>query len=643
MSLRDEIDPSVNPGDDLYGFVNQRWQQSHPIPDKKAQFGSLSLVSDQTADRLHKLLEEPLEDGAAKEVIIAKQLYHSAMDTSRIEKKGTSPLWPIFEELESLRSAKELCKFVTGYHARGLILLWQSSIDLDDKNSERYILRLSQAGLGLPERDYYLKRSPQFSTIRKAYVSFLSEIFTLLGHDSPNLRAKKVMHLETKIARLSQTPLDRRNILRNYHSYTAKQLAEAFPGFDWQYYLQQIGCSKSATFLVSQPAFLMGVIELLSSESLSTWQDYCRIHTTLPFMPALPKLFDECNFRFYGAVLAGTKEQEDRFRRVIQLCLSIIPEPTGRIYVESHFSESDKLAIYSLVDDLKAALAVRITKLDWMSEQTKSKALFKLSTFLPLLGYPDEWRDFEGLNLGLDYIDNLLAIKKYEWQRDMTRLTGPVNRKEWLMSPALVNAYYWPNTNGITFPAAILQPPLFDAGGDFAANYGGIGVVIGHEMIHGFDDQGALYDELGSLNTWWRPNDWAAFKRKARNLINQYSGYTVNGRPVSGGLTVGENIADLGGTLVAFDALQLRLQTTEKDKKIDGFSANQRFFIALARVWRQNIRPELALNLLLADPHAPNEYRVNGVVVNVDSFYEAFDVTTKNLLYIAPAQRNKIW
>jgi putative endopeptidase len=643
MSLSDEVDPLIKPGDDLYGFVNNRWLLAHPIPNKKAVFGSLSQVSDKTAERLHALLEKPASSDAPSEVMVAKKLYDSAMNSRQIEKNGTDALRPIFDHIENISSESELSSFIGEHHARGLTLIWQSSIDLDDKDSAQYVLRLSQAGIGLPERDYYLRREPQFVTIRQAYVSFLAEIFSLLGYSSPNARAKNVLRLETKLARLSQTSLDRRDVLKNYHAYTVSSLRADFPNFNWQQYLDQIDCSESALFLVSQPKFISGALDLLKNQPIGLWQDYLRIHSCLPFMSALPKAFDDCNFRFYGTVLSGTKEQEDRFRRVIQLCLSIIPEPVGRIYVESYFPESNKRAIYDLVGDLKVALSARITKLDWMSEATKKKALIKLESFLPLLGYPDEWRDFKGLNLTDNYIENLLAIKAYEWQRDMKRLTGPVNRKEWLMSPALLNAYYWPNTNGITFPAAILQAPLFDPDGDFAANYGGIGVVIGHEMIHGFDDQGALYDELGSLNTWWQSDDWTAFKRKARKLVKQYDAYTVNGQHLSGGLTVGENIADLGGTLVAFDALRLKIEAQGTSDKIDGFNAEQRFFMALARVWRQNIRPELALNLLLSDPHAPNQFRVNGVVVNVDCYYDAFNVTSDEALYLGPKDRIRIW
>jgi putative endopeptidase len=323
--------------------------------------------------------------------------------------------------------------------------------------------------------------------------------------------------------------------------------------------------------------------------------------------------------------------------------MGVLPEATGEIFIESYFDEKAKATIYELVDHIKDALHERITKLDWMTEQTKQKAFKKLDTFLPLLGYPDSWRSVESLDISDSYVLNLLAVRSYDWRFDMDRLTKPVDRKEWLMSPALVNAYYWPNTNGITFPAGILQPPLFDANGDFAANYGGIGIVIGHEITHGFDDKGALFDEHGKLQSWWTDDDWKAFNRKTKRLARQFNHYELEGQHINGELTLGENIADLAGTLIAYDALQKKLESTSDRDLIDGFTPEQRFFIAFARTWRENMRPELAQHLLVTNPHAPAYFRVIGTIPNVDAFYEAFAIKAGDALYIEPKDRVRIW
>jgi putative endopeptidase len=367
------------------------------------------------------------------------------------------------------------------------------------------------------------------------------------------------------------------------------------------------------------------------------------VHSLLWLMPALPETYEQLHFNFYGKILAGSEKQEVRYRRIINTCIGMLPESTGEIFVRSCFDEKSKASIYELVDHIMEAFRVRIINLSWMTDQTKECAFKKLDTFLPLLGYPDQWRSFDGLNITDSYVKNLLAVPENDWQYDVGRLSKPVNRHEWLMSSALVNAYYSPNTNGITFPAGILQRPLFDAEGDFATNYGGIGAVIGHEITHGFDDKGALFDEKGRLESWWTDSDWEAFNQKTKALAHQYNQYMLEDQHLNGELTLGENIADLAGILIAYDALQKTLDRTGDRMLIDGFTPEQRFFIAYARIWRENMRPELALHLMVSNPHSPHNYRVNGVLPNVDAFYDAFSVKPGDGLYLSPEKRVRIW
>jgi putative endopeptidase len=405
-----------------------------------------------------------------------------------------------------------------------------------------------------------------------------------------------------------------------------------------------LGLEKVERVILSHPPYQEAVGKLLTSVPVETWRNYLTLHALRPLMNKLTKEWDELRFSFYGKVLSGAKEQEPRFLRVIELCEGLLPEPTGQLYISAHFDESAKQAIYDLVHHLQEALGERIKKLEWMSQETKDNALEKLSTFVPLLGYPDKWRDYSSLELGDSFAENFVRIVEFEWQRDVGRLNLPVDRQEWLMSPATVNAYCWFNTNSVTFPAGILQPPYFDATGDFAQNYGGIGAVIGHELTHGFDDQGSLYDKLGNMISWWKEEDRKKFETLADQLIEQYNDYEINGRKVNGQLTVGENIADIGGLLVAFDAMQQRLSEKPADnQEIDGFTPQQRFCLSLARIWRENRRPESALQALVTDVHAPNEWRVNGAMTNFDPFYEAFKINPDQALYRAPEDRVRIW
>jgi len=642
-SSSSELTESIRPGDDFYNYVNAKWLAAHPIPDDKSRLGAFTEISDGNLDRLHTLLRKPHTAGEASTSKLAKRFYHAAMDEATIARQGVAPVQPLLDGIAQVTDTNGMAKWITRQHAAGFGAVWGSGLDVDEKDCTQYVFRMGQGGLGLPDRDYYLEDGERFEQIRSKYHSFLLEFFKLLGQADPAQCAQDVLDIETDLAKLSSTATERRDVVAQYNPYEPKALSAAFPSFDWSDYLRQVGYTLQRPVLVSQPKFLAGAIRLLAERPVACWRHYFAFHALAALMPSLPKPYELLHFDFYGTVLGGATQQEPRHRRVINSCMRLLPEPTGRVFTDAYFSEDAKAAIYDLVDYIKTALRGRIAQLDWMSSQTKARANEKLDAFQALLGYPDTWRSYDGLKLGDTYAANVIAIRTFEFRYDMLRLPKPVDRTEWLMSPAMVNAYYWSNTNTITFPAGILQPPFFDPNGDFAANYGGIGMVIGHEIIHGFDDKGSLYDAVGNLNSWWTDEDRSKFDARTKALAKQYDAYMVDGRHVNGSLTLGENIADLGGALIAYDALQQKIAESDNSEMIDGFTPQQRFFIALARIWRMNIRPELALQFLLTDPHAPNHLRINGTLVNVDAFYDAFDIPVDAQQYAVSDKRIRIW
>lgn len=643
MALTDEILPSIKPGDDFFGYVNGRWLDANPIPADKARVGAFEMLTDQNIERLKALLEAPNSPDDAPGITLVRKYYRQAMDEAALEQGTTGVVRAMTERVQAITSTQELVDFVAAQHAQGLGVLWDSSIEPDDKNSRRYLVRFHQGGLGLPDRDFYLEDNERFTTIRSRYREFLTALFELVGQDAASERAGRTIELETALAQASMSATERRDPDKTYNLYEPAAMSKTYPGIDWPKFLTTLQLDGQREVNVSQPGFLSAVLELIANTPIETWHDYLVAHSILPLMTKLDAKFEELHFSFYGKVLRGTTELEPRYKRIIRTCMMMLPEPTGQLFVQSYFDESAKQAIYDLVDHLKTAFQARLEHLEWMSKATKAKALEKLETFLPLLGYPDTWKSYDGLALDDTYAGSTVAINAYEWQRVVRRIDEPVDRREWLMSPVLVNAYYWPSTNGITFPAGILQPPFFDASGDFAANYGAIGAVIGHEITHGFDDEGSKFDAEGNLKSWWSEADRTAFDARSKRLVEQYNAYEVHGRHVNGQLTLGENIADLGGIHMAYDGLQTKLAELGRRDDVDEFTPEQRFFMGYARSWRENIRPEFSLQLLVSDPHSPDRFRTNGIVRNCDAFYDAFGVTPDDELYLAPDERVRIW
>jgi len=643
MPIPDELSEAIEPGNDFYHYVNQRWMDEHPIPDDKARVTAFTVLADENIERLHALLQAEVPTDEPKNIGLLRRFFKAAMDEASIEQAGLSSVQPHLDQVDALTDSAGIIALINAWHARGMSLVWRAGIEPDDKNSARYILRFYQSGLGLPDRDYYTEGGKRFEGIRGQYQDFLIKFFELLGSGDAKKQADDVLAIEHQLAQASATAVEKRDVDAMYNLYARDQLAQDFAGIEWSAYLEALQLPDTQKLLVSQPAFLTTALKLIDTEPIDRWQSYLRFHLIRPLMDKLPKAYDELSFAFYGRALMGAPNQEPRYRRVISLAEHILPEPTGQLFVEHHFDETAKKTIYDLVSGIQEALRGRIGHLEWMSAATKRQALEKLDTFLPLLGYPDTWRDFSLLKMDGNHAANVLEAIAHEWQYETNRINEPVDRKQWLMSPAMVNAYYWASTNGITFPAGILQPPYFDATGDVAANYGGIGVVIGHEITHGFDDKGSKFDKTGNLNSWWTETDRANFDARTTKLKDQYDAYELEGTHVNGALTLGENTADLGGILIAYDALQQHLQTTGDTKSIDGLTPEQRFFISYSRVWRGNMRPEMTQSSLVTDPHSPRLYRVNGVVTNVDAFYDAFNLQPDHTLYRQPSDRIRIW
>jgi len=643
MKFSDELSQTIKPGDDFFHYVNKTWLDAHPIPDDKSAYGAFVKLNDDNLAKLIELLQSKIEASDGTLSRIAKQYYQSAIDESAIAKATPQFVGQLTSTVNQISDRTDLNTYIAEQFARGIGPIWELIVEPDNEDSQHYTVRLWQGGLGLPERTYYLEDTPSFKAIRKKYHEYLTKLFALAGLDLPEQRADRVYDLELKLAQVSLDAAELRDPVAMNNPYTINQLQHEFPAITWAKFIEQIGCPRINKLVVGQPVFTKGVNQLLAQAPIEQWRDYLIAHQLYYFMSKLDKRYEDLSFDFFGKILKGSKRLEPRAMRMSRMCLATLPEPVGQLYIEHFFDESAKTAIEDLVAHIQTAMGSRIDQLEWMGPSTKQQAHDKLTTFLPLLGYPEQWRSYDALELGHNFAQNYLAISTFENAHELNKLTQPVDRKEWIMSPALVNACYWPNTNSITFPAAILQPPFFDAQGDVAANYGGIGAVIGHEITHGFDDEGSQYDANGTLKSWWSKQDRAAFDKRAKQLVEHYNGFELIGRHVNGQLTLGENIADLGGLLIAFDALQNKLAETGQRQNVNGLTPEQRFFLSYALTGRLHTRDETMLQRLLSDPHSPEIFRVNGVVPNIDAFYQAFNVVSGDKLYIAPEQRVRIW
>lgn len=643
-----DLDTGVRPQDDFYRYVNGGWLKKNPIPAEEASWGSFRILRFETEKRLRKLVDKvakmkSVKPGSPEQMV--RDFYRSGLDMKSRNKAGLTPLTPWLERVEKIKDVPSLITTLAHLEKIGGGGPWGLMVDQDMKDSTKYIIYIHQSGLGMPDRDYYLKDDAESKRVRAAYEKHVEAIFGLAG--STKAEAKKnretVMHIETAIAKVSMTKEELRDVDKTYHKMKVPALQKLAPHIDWANYFKIVGAAPKEV-VVMQPQFLTAMDALLSKVAIEDWKTYLRFHLIGGAASLLTASFEKQNFAFYGTVLSGVSVMKPAWRRALGMVNGTLGEVLGKLYVEEYFSPEAKKRIVTVVADLFEAYEARIKNLDWMSPATKKKAIVKLKQMTRKLGYPDKWKSYAGLSIRPDdYFGNAVRATLQEHARVMRRLKKPVDRKEWFMSPQTVNAYCSFGLNDVVFPAAILQPPFFDVSADDAVNYGSIGSVIGHEITHGFDDQGSKFDGHGNRKTWWTPTDEKRFTEKAKVLVKQFNEYTVaDGLKVNGELTLGENIADLGGASIAFDAYQMRLKKTGR-KDIDGYTPEQRFFMSFALFERENRRPEAEKTQVLTDPHSPGQFRINGPASNLPEFYAAFGVQKGDALYREPSQRAKIW
>jgi predicted metalloendopeptidase len=638
---------SVKPGDDFYVYVNGTWLDEFEIPADKSNYGSFTGLADDAEKALRKIVEATAaRQGKTKGSDDQKvgDFYTSYMDLARRNREGIRPVQWLLDEIDALEDKQKLSIWMGRVGARHVSNPFRSFVSPDAKNSSQYIVYLSQGGISLPDRDYYLSDDEQYQKIRATYSKYLLDLLAEAQHDNPQRAAERILALETKFAEAHWTKVKNRDPNLTYNRRSSDEIAKLMPTFDWVGYANAAGIGKQEQFVIRQPSYLETFGKLFAETPLDVWKDYYFYRTINSYAPLLGDKFDALRFGFYQTTLRGVTEQQPQWKRAIQMMNGVLGELLGKIYVREYFKPQAKERMAELVDNLKLALAKRIDDLEWMSIGTKRAALQKLAKFTTKIGYPDEWEDYTKLEIEAgDLIGNLIRASEFQYNDMLDKLGGPIDRGEWHMTPQTVNAYYNPVMNEIVFPAAILQPPFFNLEADDAVNYGAIGAVIGHELSHGFDDKGSQYDGDGNLRNWWTKEDRDEFDRRAAELVKQYGEFSpVDGMTVNGRLTLGENIGDLGGINTAYTAYLLSLDG-KTPPVIDGYTGPQRFFMGWGQIWRRKYREEELRRRLLTDPHSPSQYRCNGILANMDAFYEAFNVPKDSEMYISPEKRVRIW
>ncbi len=641
------LDPKIAPGDDFFDYVNRKWIEKTEIPPDKSDYGSFTILQEQAIAALKEIMETmsqlPDRKPGSDEQKVG-DFYLAFMKTERLEELGTKPIEPLLQQVREIQSKQDLAALLGRLPRQGVGGVFACFVNADARASDENIVYITQSGLTLPDRDYYLKDQPREKQIREKFHAYIMALMKEAGVDDPERIADRVLDLETRIARIQWSRVENRNPLKTYNKKTAEGVASLLKGFDWPLFAKEAGFAGEKQFIVRQPSFLEGVRVLFAEVPLDVWKDYLLFHVTDEYASLLNHAIDELHFDFHRRTLSGVAEPSPRWKRAVGAANAAMGELVGKLYVREHFKPEAKARMKNLVAYLKTAMGVRIRQLEWMSDATKERALEKLAKIRTKIGYPDKWKDYSKLEIRPDdLVGNMMRAADVAYQRMIDKLGKPVDKDEWHMTPQTVNAYYNPLVNEIVFPAAILQPPFFHMDADDAVNYGGIGAVIGHELSHGFDDSGSRFDGDGNLNNWWTPEDRAEFEARARQLVEQYSSYEpLPGMKINGKLTLGENIGDLGGVNVAYTAYQLMLEG-DTPPVIDGFTGPQRFFLGYAQIWRRKYRPEELRRRLFVDPHSPAKFRVNGIVRNIDAFYEVFEVRPGQKLYLPPEQRVKIW
>ena len=640
------MDAKVNPGDNFADYVNGTWYKSTKIPADKASYGAFDMLYDQSQKDVKAIIEDAAKgnnaDGSDEQKI--GDYYASFMNRKDRDAKGITPIQPDLKAIDAIANYTDLASYFGTANRTGVTVPITIFVNQDSKNPNEYALTTWQTGIGLPEREYYTATDAKMADIRKKYVAHVEKMLQLGGIDNPAENAAKIMALETTIASSHMKKEDTRDVVKMYNKYNTADLKTLMPDFDWAAMLKTAGMDKEKTIIISQVDFTKSLNNIIKNTHLDTWKVYLKWGLINRNANRLNSALDNQSFEFYGKTLYGTEKQQDDWKRAVNAVNGAMGEMVGKVYVKKHFSPEAKERMVTMVKNLLKAYAESIKKLDWMSADTKKQALAKVDKFMIKIGYPDTWRDYSTLKIAKnDLFGNSVRANEFEYQRNLNKLGKPVDRTEWGMTPQTVNAYYNPSLNEIVFPAAILQPPFFDLKADDAVNYGGIGAVIGHEIGHGFDDQGSAYDGDGVMKSWWTPADLTAFKAKTGALVAQYSSFKAfPDLNVNGAFTLGENIGDLGGLSIAIKAYKATLNG--KDAPVmDGFTGMQRFFLGWGQVWGEKAREEALRSQIAGDPHSPAKFRINGVVRNVPEFYEAFKIKPTDSLYLAPEKRVKIW
>jgi len=631
-------DESVAPGDNFYQYANGTWEKNTPIPADKANYGMFTALDDLSKQRTQEILDEAKDDPASK-IGVA---YAAYLDEAAVEAKGLAPIRPWLDQIKAMKTRADYVALAAQAFRNGVPTLFNGFVGQDDKEPDQYAFTLVQSGLGMPDRDYYLQTGEKMAAMRDAYRAHLVKMFALAGESDGAARAAALLDFETKIAQAHWTRVDSRNVEKTYNKMTLAALARAAPGFDFAAWLKAAGLNMNE-LVVAQPSAITGEAALIASAPLGVLRDQLLIRSLDEFADYLPDAVASESFAFYGTTLSGTPEREPRWKRGVNFVKGALGEEVGKVYVARYFPPETKAAADQLVRNIITAMGHRIDGLVWMSDAAKARAHAKLAAFTPKIGYPDQWRDYSGLEIRRDDLfGNALRSNQFDHDYNVGKLGQPIYRWEWFMTPMEVNAYANPGMIEIVFPAAILQPPFFDPHADPAVNYGAIGAVIGHELSHHFDDQGAKYDETGRLRQWWSDQDVASFEALTDKLVKQYDAYEpLPGEHVNGKLTLGENIADLAGLMVAHDAYLASLGG-KAAPVIAGTSGDERFYLGWAQVWRRSYREENLRQRLLTDPHAPSEERA-AIVRNLDPWYDAFAIPPSAKLALTPEERVRIW
>lgn len=641
------IDKTVRPQDNFYLYVNGQWLKNAEIPADKTSIGAFYDLRDDADEQVKAIITElanqkGLVDGSNEQKVA--DLYKSYLNTDKRNQLDTTPIDDILANIKNIKNKDELAEYLGKSQAIGLGGPLYMYISVDAKNSDQYAAHIWQSGLGLPDKDYYFNEDERFQKHRLAYVEHIARMLTLTHQKDPELSANKIMQLETQLADFHWSRVEVRDSEKRYNKFSTQKLNTLGSAFNWSLYLKGQGLANLKNIIINQPSYIEGFDPIFSQTTLEEWKTYLTFHSISHFGSALTEEINNENFSFYGTELYGRKQQKPLWKRGVATVNGHLGEVIGQVYVAKHFPPQAKIRMSALVENLRDAYGDSIDGLTWMSEDTQKAAHIKLAAFTAKIGYPDQWQNYDNLTIKADdLVGNLIRSSSDAHNKELAKLGQPIQKWEWAMTPQTVNAYYNPTVNEIVFPAAILQPPFFNLKADDAVNYGGIGAVIGHEMGHGFDDQGSKYDAKGNLRNWWTEEDLAEFQSRAKNLITQYSEYKVfDDLPVNGELTLGENIGDLSGVTIAYKAYKTSLKGKEAPI-IDGLTGDERFFMGFAQVWRAKKVEKSLRNQVATDPHSPSEFRALGSLSNMPEFYTTFNVKEGDAMYIAPEKRVKIW